>query len=125
MCFWSETNTVFREDRVNEETLAHHLQAIREMIARTLFASTNILAGTRSDHGKLSLIERHMDRELLGWYEKFGKPVIISEYGADTIAGFHQIPAAFVLQERWTGEHGKCKARPRQGFSYVLSIIKE
>lgn len=34
MCFWSETNTVFREDRVNAQTLEHHLQTIRDMIQR-------------------------------------------------------------------------------------------
>ncbi|WP_028611603.1 beta-glucuronidase [Paenibacillus harenae] len=158
MCFWSETNTVFREDRVNEKTLSHHLQAIQDMIARdknhpcvvmwsianeaatneeaavpyftkvvevtrkqdpsrpitivqTMWPSVDRIGGLvdvicinkyfgwYSDHGKLSLIERHMDRELLGWYERYGKPVIISEYGADTIAGFHQIPPVAFSEE--------------------------
>ncbi|MEO8614684.1 MAG: beta-glucuronidase [Luteolibacter sp.] len=158
MCFWSETNTVFREDRVNATTLEHHLQTVREMIARDKNhpcvvmwsianeAATNEEAATPyftkvaeltrsldstrpitivntmwpavdkvsqlvdvicinryfgwyADHGQLSVIERHADLELKDWYEKFQKPIIIAEYGADTIAGYHQLPAVSFSEE--------------------------
>ncbi|SHN34941.1 beta-glucuronidase [Gracilibacillus kekensis] len=158
MCFWSETNTVFNEERVNEQTLEHHLQVIREMIKRdknhpcvvmwsianevatneeasepyiravaeetkkldstrpntivhTMWPSVDRVSqyvdviclnkyfGWYSDHGKLDLIEKHMDKELLEWYEKYKKPIIITEYGADAIAGYHQVPAVTFTEE--------------------------
>jgi beta-glucuronidase len=152
MCFWSDTNTVFRGDRVNDATLQHHLQTIREMIARdknhpcvvmwsvaneaatnepaslpyftevinttraldptrpvtmvqTMGAETdkvshlldiiclNRYCGWYTDHGQLSVIEMQLDLELDAWFRKYAKPMIMSEYGADTIAGFHQTPS--------------------------------
>lgn len=158
MCFWSETNTVFREDRVNSQTLDHHLQVIGEMIKRdknhpsvvmwsianevatneeaaepyikraaeetkkldptrpntivhTMWPSADRVSqhvdvicinkyfGWYSDHGHLEVIENQMDQELLEWYEKYNKPIIISEYGADAIAGYHQVPALTFTEE--------------------------
>ncbi|MFC4102684.1 beta-glucuronidase [Paenibacillus xanthanilyticus] len=158
MCFWSETNTVFREDRVNEETLRHHLDTMGEMIRRdknhpcvvmwsianeaatneeasvpyftavaeetrrldptrpitivqTMWPSVDRVGGLvdviclnkyfgwYSDHGQLSVIERHMDQELKGWHDKYGKPIIITEYGADTIPGYHQLPSVSFSEE--------------------------
>ncbi|AFC28929.1 beta-D-glucuronidase [Paenibacillus mucilaginosus 3016] len=158
MCFWSETNTVFREDRVNADTLKHHLDTMGEMIRRdknhpcvvmwsianeaatneeaavpyftavaeetrrldptrpitivqTMWPSADRVGGLvdiiclnkyfgwYSDHGQISVIERHMDLELQGWHEKYGKPIIITEYGADTIAGHHQLPAVSFSEE--------------------------
>jgi len=158
MCFWSETNTIFREDRVNEKTLKHHLSVMGEMINRDKNhpcvvmwsianeASTNeeasvpyftaVAAQTRrldttrpitivqtmspgvdkvgqlvdvicinryfawyADHGQLSVIEMQLDIELKDWYEKYKKPIIVSEYGADTIPGLHQIPPVTFSEE--------------------------
>ncbi|MEM5016805.1 beta-glucuronidase [Metabacillus indicus] len=158
MCFWSDTNTVFREDRVNSLTLDHHLQVIGEMIKRdknhpsvvmwsianevatneaaaepyikrvaeetkkldptrpntivhTMWPSADRVSqhvdvicinkyfGWYSDHGHLEVIENQMDQELLEWYEKYNKPIIISEYGADAIAGYHQVPALTFTEE--------------------------
>jgi beta-glucuronidase len=39
--------------------------------------------------GDLKLAESELEKDLLGWQEKYGKPMIITEYGADTIAGLH------------------------------------
>jgi beta-glucuronidase len=39
--------------------------------------------------GDLKLAESELEKDLVGWQEKYGKPMIITEYGADTIAGLH------------------------------------
>lgn len=158
MCFWSETNTVFREDRVNAKTLEHHLQTIREMIARdknhpcvVMWSLGNEVASNEeaslpyftevsqlarlldptrpitmvqtmgpgvdklsqlldvicinryfawyADHGHLARIEEPAGREFVEWFEKFGKALIITEYGADTISGFHSVPPVAFTEE--------------------------
>lgn len=52
-----------------------------------------------SDPGALELVEQQVEWELNGWYRNFNKPVIMSEYGADAIAGFHQDPPAMFTEE--------------------------
>ncbi|ERS40927.1 hypothetical protein HMPREF1279_00731 [Propionibacterium sp. KPL1852] len=44
------------------------------------------------DTGDLATAERHWREELEGWASE-NKPIIITEYGADTIPGLHQAPA--------------------------------
>ncbi|KAH7353179.1 glycoside hydrolase superfamily [Pyrenochaeta sp. MPI-SDFR-AT-0127] len=39
--------------------------------------------------GDLKLAEIELEKDLLGWQQKYGKPMVITEYGADTIAGLH------------------------------------
>jgi len=43
------------------------------------------------DSGDLRSAERKLEAELLGWQEKFARPLIMTEYGADTVAGYHSI----------------------------------
>lgn len=158
MNFFNHHEQVFREDRVNEETLEHHIQVIRELIKRdknhpcvimwsvaneaatyeenayeyfkkiieevkrldptrpvTLVESSfpdetkmgslvDIICVNRyyswyTDSGKLDLIEYQLEKELRRWHELYKKPVIITEYGADTIAGFHSIPPVMFSEE--------------------------
>lgn len=51
------------------------------------------------DSGSLEVINIQMNSNLLNWYKRYGKPVIVTEYGADTIAGMHQDPAAMFTEE--------------------------
>lgn len=39
--------------------------------------------------GQLEEAEVALERDLRGWQKKFNRPIIMSEYGADTIAGLH------------------------------------
>ncbi|MFI2557120.1 beta-glucuronidase [Nocardia farcinica] len=39
--------------------------------------------------GDLELSEHALEKELRQWAERYDKPIIVSEYGADTIAGLH------------------------------------
>jgi beta-glucuronidase len=51
------------------------------------------------DPGQLDLIEHQVNWELCGWNNRFNKPVIMSEYGADAISGFHQDPPVMFSEE--------------------------
>ncbi|MGO9855539.1 MAG: beta-glucuronidase [Acidimicrobiales bacterium] len=50
--------------------------------------------------GDLAAAERGLERELLGWVERYGKPIIVTEYGADAMPGLHAIDAVV-----WTEEY--------------------
>ncbi|XP_045171153.2 beta-glucuronidase-like isoform X2 [Mercenaria mercenaria] len=56
-----------------------------------------------SDVGHTELIQLQLENDLRHWYQTFSMPVIVSEYGADTIAGFHQEPS-FVFTEEYQRE---------------------
>lgn len=47
--------------------------------------------GWYEDHSDLASAQLHFERELNGWTEKYQVPFIITEYGADTLAGAHSI----------------------------------
>jgi beta-glucuronidase len=47
--------------------------------------------GWYEDHFDLSNAKIHFEKELNGWTEKYNVPFIITEYGADTLAGGHSI----------------------------------
>jgi len=49
--------------------------------------------------GRLDLIETQMSAELDKWWEIFKKPVLVTEFGADTIAGMHSDPPAMFSEE--------------------------
>ncbi|ADU28966.1 beta-glucuronidase [Evansella cellulosilytica] len=51
------------------------------------------------DPGHLELIDFQLEKELKDWYAKYKQPIIITEYGADAIAGFHQDPPVMFTEE--------------------------
>uniref|UniRef100_G1QL13 Glycoside hydrolase family 2 catalytic domain-containing protein n=1 Tax=Nomascus leucogenys TaxID=61853 RepID=G1QL13_NOMLE len=51
------------------------------------------------DFGHLELIQRQLATQFENWYKKYQKPIIQSEYGAETIAGFHQDPPLMFTEE--------------------------
>jgi beta-glucuronidase len=50
--------------------------------------------------GNLAAAERALEDELRAWSDKYGKPIIMTEYGADTVAGLHSITPM-----TWTEEY--------------------
>lgn len=50
--------------------------------------------------GDLAAAERGLEEELNGWASRHDKPIIITEYGADTVAGLHAVPS-----QPWTEEY--------------------
>lgn len=157
MCFW-QAKRVFDGSRVNEQTLEHHLDVLKDLYARdknhpcvvmwsvaneadtseegavpyfkkvietmrglddtrpvtmvhTMWPSADRVSqwldviclnryfGWYSDHGHLEVIGLQLKKELQEWYEKHRKPIIMTEYGADTIAGLHKIPPVAFSEE--------------------------
>ena len=80
------------------------------------------------DTGHLELIKQQMEQKILGWKERFPeKPLMITEYGGDTIAGMHTLPA-FVFSEDYQFElmkmHFKAfDAAREKGFGFIGEMI--
>ncbi|XP_075051123.1 beta-glucuronidase [Mixophyes fleayi] len=51
------------------------------------------------DPGHLELIQLQLNSQFDKWHEKYQKPIIQSEYGADTIPGFHSDPPLMFTEE--------------------------
>jgi len=157
MCFW-DGQRVFDGNRVNGETLNHHIDCLKDMYARdknhpsvVMWSVANEAAtyeensvpyftkvidemrgldntrpitmvhtspgeadrishlldvicvnryyGWYTDHGHLEVIGQQLEKELMIWHDRFRKPIILSEYGADTIAGLHKTPAVAFTEE--------------------------
>lgn len=156
--FFNYNDKVYTPDQANEETLAHHHDVLRDLIARdknhpsvVMWSLANEAATFQDeavpyfrqladtarrldpqrpitivqwplpdkckvaqffdvicvnryyswyqDPGALELVEHQVEWELTNWYRNFGKPVIMTEYGADAIAGFHQDPPVMFTEE--------------------------
>lgn len=59
----------------------------------------NRYPGWYYDFGKIELIEENLIKDLTAMHDKYGKPIIITEYGADTISGFHAEPSLMFSEE--------------------------
>jgi beta-glucuronidase len=68
----------------HQEVIAHLFDVI----------GINRYYGWYEDNGNLDLAEKHLEDELNEWQRKFGKPLVIMEYGADTESGLHSIPGS-------------------------------
>lgn len=53
----------------------------------------NRYLGWYSDHGDLSVVDEQLRFDLDNFYNKYKKPLILTEFGADTIEGMHSLPA--------------------------------
>ncbi|XP_032120662.1 beta-glucuronidase isoform X5 [Sapajus apella] len=51
------------------------------------------------DYGHLELIQLQLGTQFENWYKTYHKPIIQSEYGAETIVGFHQDPPLMFSEE--------------------------
>ncbi|MDA8374497.1 MAG: beta-glucuronidase [Actinomycetota bacterium] len=59
----------------------------------------NRYIGWYSDCGDTSLVEKQLEDDLRRWRSLYGKPILITEYGADAVGGFHQDPPAMFTEE--------------------------
>jgi beta-glucuronidase len=156
--FGHKEGSIFCNERVNSESLQHHLDVMTDMIKRdknhpsvimwsvaneavtkeegslpyfdAVINKTRQLDPTRpvtmaqiclavecrvsqlldvicvnryfswyNDSGMLDTINIRLENELRRWHERFQKPIIVSEYGADAIAGFHSDPPVMFSEE--------------------------
>lgn len=59
--------------------------------------------GWYSDDGHTEIIKRQLEYDLRQWWNHFGRPVIVTEYGAGTVAGLHTMPS-YVFTEDYQVE---------------------
>ena len=52
-----------------------------------------------SEFGELDVIEERIKKDFNAYYEKFKKPIMLTEFGADTIAGLHALPSVPFSEE--------------------------
>ncbi len=53
----------------------------------------NRYIGWYTDFSDRSVIMETLSNSIESYHQKFNKPILITEFGADTIAGFHQLPS--------------------------------
>jgi beta-glucuronidase len=71
--------------------------------------------------GDLPAAERALEAELNAWAAKLGKPIIMTEYGADTLPGLHG-----VLPVPWTEEYqAELLAMSHRVFDRVDAVVGE
>ena len=71
--------------------------------------------------GDLPAAERALEAELNAWVAKLGKPIIMTEYGADTLSGLHG-----VLAEPWTEEYqADLLAMSHRVFDRIDAVVGE
>ncbi|XP_052862804.1 beta-glucuronidase [Anopheles cruzii] len=68
---------------VNDDRAAQHLDII----------SFNRYNAWYANAGRLNMITNRVVEEAQAWNKKHNKPVLMSEYGADTMEGLHMLPA--------------------------------
>ena len=52
-----------------------------------------------SEFGELDVIEERIKNDFQSYYDKFKKPIMLTEFGADTIAGLHALPSVPFSEE--------------------------
>ena len=73
------------------------------------------------NNGDLASAEQALEKELREWEAKFTKPIIVTEYGADTMPGVHSI-----YDQPWSEEYqGRFLEMYHRVFDRVESVIGE
>ena len=78
------------------ECLWPHQSKVAEMVDVICWNSYTSWYG---HSGRLETVVPEVTSLLKGWHERFGKPLMITEYGADTIEGFHASPPVMFSEE--------------------------
>jgi beta-glucuronidase len=109
---WSVANEPESWTQESHDYFAPIIQAAREADPSRPVATVNVMLSTPADDrvaelcdlvllnryqgwyvhtGDLASAERVLEDELREWISRYGKPVIYTEYGADTLAGLHDV----------------------------------
>ncbi|XP_036330355.1 beta-glucuronidase-like isoform X1 [Rhagoletis pomonella] len=92
-------------------TAALNVEAKKDKLGQYLdIVSFNRYNAWYQNTGNLDMITKHVEDEATLWHEMHNKPVIMTEYGADTFEGLHSLPA-YVWSEEYQrsllGKHFK------------------
>ncbi|MFI4912325.1 MAG: beta-glucuronidase [Sedimentisphaeraceae bacterium JB056] len=72
-----------------------------------------------TDSGSLDLVEFQFEKDLTLWHKRFEKPILITEYGVDALAGFHEDPPVLFTEE-YQIEFLKACHRAFDKFDFVI-----
>ncbi len=98
--FTKVIDTMRRLDDTRPITIVHTVGAKEDLVSQLVdVICLNRYMGWYTDHGQIGLIPKQLEGELRQWYDKYQKPMIISEFGADTIAGYHKMPPVAFTEE--------------------------
>jgi beta-glucuronidase len=130
---WTAESRAYFEPLVAE---THRLDSTRPVTFASFMAGTpdrdvisdlfdvlqlNRYHGWYTDVGDLAAAERSLEAELRAWVEKHGKPIILTEYGADAVAGLHEIKPS-----PWTEEYqAEVLAMFHRVFDRVDAVVGE
>ena len=81
--------------------------------------SVNTYESWYSDPGHSEVISHRLPRIVGAWHERYHKPILMSEFGADAIAGFHQTPPVMFTEE-YQVEVLKEYAKVMDSLPYVI-----
>ncbi|RLD11762.1 MAG: hypothetical protein DRI44_02945 [Chlamydiae bacterium] len=73
-----------------------HLSKVAHLID---VISVNYYFSWYTTPGRLDVLEYQLETVLRKWHELHKKPIFMTEFGADTIAGFHNLPSAMYTEE--------------------------
>ncbi len=89
-----------RLDPTRPVIFANHAQPGQCCVADLVdVIGVNRYPGWYTDSGVTASIEPFMTDELKAWWERFHKPILITECGVDTIAGMHSDPPEMFTEE--------------------------
>ncbi|TMW41911.1 hypothetical protein DOY81_013009, partial [Sarcophaga bullata] len=102
---WSIAN----EPRTNQMNAGSYFQYVanytRELDPRPAkyldIISFNRYNGWYSNPGRLDMITKRVIDEATTWNKRHNKPVIMSEYGSDTVEGLHLLPSYVWSEKPW------------------------
>ncbi|KAJ0176544.1 hypothetical protein K1T71_007723 [Dendrolimus kikuchii] len=108
--------TIAISQNVNSDRAGRHLDII----------CFNRYNGWYQNAGYLGYITNYVYEEATAWHRKHNKPVIMTEYGADTIAGLHLYPE-YIWSEEYQvallSEHFKAFDKLRQAGYFAGELI--
>ncbi len=83
--------------------------------------SINRYYGWYQDTNDLVAAEAHLEEDLRGWERSFDKPIVVSEFGADTVAGLHT-----VLDQPWSEDYQSALVKMyHRVFDRIDSVVGE
>ncbi|MDO9628275.1 MAG: beta-glucuronidase, partial [Acholeplasmataceae bacterium] len=72
-----------------------------------------------SEFGELDVIKDRIQNDFESYYQKFKKPIMLTEFGADTISGLHALPSV-PFSEEFQVEFISLYMQSIQGLHYVI-----
>ena len=79
----------------------------------------NRYIGWYNEHGQIDTIEGQLTKDLSDFYDKYSKPIILTEFGADTIEGLHTLPEE-TFSEEFQYEYVKENCRVLDKLDFVI-----